>query len=352
MRRLAPLGASSPARHARRRAASRPRRARRRASSRSRRAPSRRRRRPSRANAFCRRRRRAPRPPPLPGSARCRASGAAEADQPIGAGERTLEEIVRDTLAAAAAGLARRTLPGDRRAAGRRGDRARRRRGGAALKPRGNAVRPADGRAAPARLPRCRLLIPNASARNGSAMLDKTYRAGRGGAALLRAVGSLRRVRRRPRQRQAALYDHDAAAERHRQPAYGPRADLHLAGCAGPLSAHARARRAVAARHRSCRHRHRDRRRPTSSPSGRSTSARSAASKFVERVWEWKAESGGTIVDQLRRLGASPDWRARALHDGPGPGRRGAPGVRPALPRGARSTATSGWSIGTRRCTR
>ena len=30
--------------------------------------------------------------------------------------------------------------------------------------------------------------------------------------------------------------------------------------------------------------------------------------KFLERVWEWKAESGGTITRQLRRLGASPDW--------------------------------------------
>ncbi|HBA43315.1 MAG TPA: valine--tRNA ligase, partial [Alphaproteobacteria bacterium] len=29
---------------------------------------------------------------------------------------------------------------------------------------------------------------------------------------------------------------------------------------------------------------------------------------FVERVWQWKAESGGTIVQQLRRLGASCDW--------------------------------------------
>ncbi|MGH7095165.1 MAG: class I tRNA ligase family protein, partial [Stellaceae bacterium] len=30
--------------------------------------------------------------------------------------------------------------------------------------------------------------------------------------------------------------------------------------------------------------------------------------KFVERVWEWKEESGGTITRQLRRLGASADW--------------------------------------------
>ena len=29
---------------------------------------------------------------------------------------------------------------------------------------------------------------------------------------------------------------------------------------------------------------------------------------FIERVWEWKAESGGTITGQLRRLGASCDW--------------------------------------------
>ncbi|MDF2096693.1 valine--tRNA ligase [Aquibaculum arenosum] len=30
--------------------------------------------------------------------------------------------------------------------------------------------------------------------------------------------------------------------------------------------------------------------------------------KFLEKVWEWKAESGGTITRQLRRLGASADW--------------------------------------------
>ncbi|MGE0748670.1 MAG: valine--tRNA ligase, partial [Rhodospirillales bacterium] len=29
---------------------------------------------------------------------------------------------------------------------------------------------------------------------------------------------------------------------------------------------------------------------------------------FIERVWKWKAESGGTITRQLRRLGASCDW--------------------------------------------
>jgi valyl-tRNA synthetase len=30
--------------------------------------------------------------------------------------------------------------------------------------------------------------------------------------------------------------------------------------------------------------------------------------KFLERAWEWKAESGGTIVNQLKRMGVSADW--------------------------------------------
>jgi len=30
--------------------------------------------------------------------------------------------------------------------------------------------------------------------------------------------------------------------------------------------------------------------------------------KFIEKVWEWKKESGGSINNQLRRLGASADW--------------------------------------------
>ena len=31
--------------------------------------------------------------------------------------------------------------------------------------------------------------------------------------------------------------------------------------------------------------------------------------KFVEKVWEWKKESGGQISQQLRRMGASVDWK-------------------------------------------
>ncbi|MBM1557849.1 valine--tRNA ligase [Sulfitobacter mediterraneus] len=34
---------------------------------------------------------------------------------------------------------------------------------------------------------------------------------------------------------------------------------------------------------------------------------------FLEKVWEWKAESGNTIIDQLKRLGASCDWDRNAF---------------------------------------
>ena len=30
--------------------------------------------------------------------------------------------------------------------------------------------------------------------------------------------------------------------------------------------------------------------------------------EFLEKVWEWKEESGGTIIEQLKRLGSSCDW--------------------------------------------
>ncbi len=39
---------------------------------------------------------------------------------------------------------------------------------------------------------------------------------------------------------------------------------------------------------------------------------------FVERVWQWKAESGGRIALQQRVLGASPGLVASEVHDGPG----------------------------------
>ena len=38
--------------------------------------------------------------------------------------------------------------------------------------------------------------------------------------------------------------------------------------------------------------------------------------KFIEKVWEWKTESGGLILEQLKKLGCSCDWsRSRFTMD-------------------------------------
>ncbi|QIZ78702.1 valine--tRNA ligase [Ferrimonas lipolytica] len=39
---------------------------------------------------------------------------------------------------------------------------------------------------------------------------------------------------------------------------------------------------------------------------------------FIDKVWEWKEESGGTITQQLRRLGASVDWERERFTMDPG----------------------------------
>ncbi len=41
---------------------------------------------------------------------------------------------------------------------------------------------------------------------------------------------------------------------------------------------------------------------------------------FLEKVWEWKSQSGGTIVNQLKRLGASCDWSRNAFTMSGAPG--------------------------------
>ena len=138
--------------------------------------------------------------------------------------------------------------------------------------------------------------------------LDKAFRPGRLRGPDLRGWEESRRVRRTAGQQRGALHHHDPAAERHRQPAYGPRADLHAAGHADPLAADAGARRAVAAGHRPCRHRHADGGGAAAGPGRRPRRKALGREAFLERVWQWKAESGGTITRQLRRLGASLDW--------------------------------------------
>ena len=41
---------------------------------------------------------------------------------------------------------------------------------------------------------------------------------------------------------------------------------------------------------------------------------------FLEKVWEWKQQSGGTIINQLKRLGASCDWDRNAFTMSGAPG--------------------------------
>ena len=108
-------------------------------------------------------------------------------------------------------------------------------------------------------------------------------------------------------ERRAVLHRHPAA-QRHRQPAHGPRAQQHAAGRAQPLLAHEGndvlwqpgtdhagiATQMVVERQLA------ERQEPDRRTLGRE--------KFLERVWAWKAESGGAIVGQLKRLGASCDW--------------------------------------------
>ncbi len=46
---------------------------------------------------------------------------------------------------------------------------------------------------------------------------------------------------------------------------------------------------------------------------GQPTRAEMGREAFLEKVWEWKAQSGGTIINQLQRLGASCDWDRNAF---------------------------------------
>ena len=64
----------------------------------------------------------------------------------------------------------------------------------------------------------------------------------------------------------------------------------------------------MAAGHRPCRYRDADGRRAPAGRGRQKTRHDLGREAFIERVWEWKAESGGTITGQLRRLGASCDW--------------------------------------------
>lgn len=51
---------------------------------------------------------------------------------------------------------------------------------------------------------------------------------------------------------------------------------------------------------------------------GQTTRAELGRDKFIEKVWDWKAESGGTITQQMRRLGNSVDWERERFTMDPG----------------------------------
>ena len=75
-----------------------------------------------------------------------------------------------------------------------------------------------------------------------------------------------------------------------------------------PLPPHARLQHQLGGGHRPRRHRHR---RSWSSASSRPKARPRhdlGREKFVERVWQWKQQSGSTITRQMRRLGASANW--------------------------------------------
>jgi valyl-tRNA synthetase len=53
---------------------------------------------------------------------------------------------------------------------------------------------------------------------------------------------------------------------------------------------------------------------------GEMTRAEMGRDAFLKKVWDWKAESGGTIINQLKRLGASCDWDRNAFTMSGAPG--------------------------------
>ena len=140
----------------------------------------------------------------------------------------------------------------------------------------------------------------------------------------------------RPDRRDAkALHHRDPAAERDGLAAYGPRAQQHAAGRALPLRAHARPRRAVAARHRSRRHRHPDGGRaaidgaPAAGPPRHGTRKVPRTRLAMEGRERRHHRQPVEAARRLLRL------VARTFHDGRGSVARRREGVRPAPSRGA-----------------
>src|SRR5579884_4219290 len=109
-------------------------------------------------------------------------------------------------------------------------------------------------------------------------------------------------------ERGRAFHDRNPAAERHRFAPYGPCAQYHTAGHSLPFREDARqdvlwqpgTDHAGIATQMVVERQLMEAQEPSRIALGRQ--------KFLERVWEWKAKSGGAIIGQLKRLGASCDW--------------------------------------------
>ena len=85
--------------------------------------------------------------------------------------------------------------------------------------------------------------------------------------------------------------------------------------------------------HRSRGHRHPGRGRAAARRRGQDARRTSGARPSSARVWKWKEESGGTIIRQLKRLGASCDWSRERFTMDAGLSAGGARGLRAALRR-------------------
>ena len=146
--------------------------------------------------------------------------------------------------------------------------------------------------------------------------------------------------------RQTAVDDRHAAAQRHRQPAYRPRARHHAPGRPHPPRADAWQGRFVGGRYRPCRDRHAD---------GCRAQPRRAAGQAHQLQPRRIRRQGVGVEGRERRRDhapAAPPRRvvrlgARALHHGRGLLSAPSPHSSSSSTRASSPTATSGWSTGT-----
>ncbi len=105
------------------------------------------------------------------------------------------------------------------------------------------------------------------------------------------------------------LHHRHPAAQRHRRPAHGPRAQQHLPGHPHPLAPHAGLQHALGARHRPRRHRHAERgRAATLADEGNSPPATSGARSSSSASGSGRSNTAARIIQQLKRMGCSCDW--------------------------------------------